>query len=179
MVTVAGKLEVRGQDSVGTAFLVSSGGAVARFENTVASMQLFIDATAGGNEQASFQLRKVGSTADNRTLFARLFSGHSSSADFLNIQHIVGGNTVCLLTVTGAGDLRLLPNGGVGIGVTVPKTKLHGTGSTIVGAAAAPVANGDLGNGQVNISVDETNHTLVFKVKYSNGTVKSGTVALS
>lgn len=85
----------------------------------------------------------------------------------------VGGD----LTVEGTGDSSF--NGKVGIGVSSPNAKLHGTGSTIVGADSAAVADGDLGNGQVNIWVDETNDKLVFKVKYSNGTVKSASLDLA
>lgn len=67
----------------------------------------------------------------------------------------------------------------VGIGTTTPKTILHGTGSTIVGAATSAVSDANMGNGQVNFWVDETNHRLYFKVKYSGGSVKSGYMALS
>jgi hypothetical protein len=68
----------------------------------------------------------------------------------------------------------------IGIGLAAPKAKLHSTVSTILGCENAAKVDGDLGNSQVNIWVDEAGNNLTFKVKYSNGTtVKSGTVALS
>lgn len=68
--------------------------------------------------------------------------------------------------------------GYVGINKEMPKTRLHSTGSTILGVNSSANADVDLSNGEVNIWVDETNDELEFKVKYSNGTVKSGTVSL-
>ena len=47
---------------------------------------------------------------------------------------------------------------------------------TVPNAAILPAA---LGNGQMQIWVDETGNNLTFQVKYSTGTVKSGTVALT
>ena len=40
-------------------------------------------------------------------------------------------------------------------------------------------ADADLWNNSVSIWLDQANNNLVVKVKYSNGTVKSGTVALT
>jgi hypothetical protein len=69
-------------------------------------------------------------------------------------------------------------NGNIGVGANPANAKLHGTTSTIVGCATAAVADGNMGNSQVNFWVNEAGDLLTFKVKYSNGTVKSGTVAL-
>lgn len=76
-----------------------------------------------------------------------------------------------------AGDTYI--NGKLGIGTTSPKTKLHSITDTIVGCAGAAQADVSLGNSQVNIWVDESGNNITFKVKYSDGTVKSGTVALT
>lgn len=60
------------------------------------------------------------------------------------------------------------------------KATLHASGTTIFGVGTASVADGDLGAGEANAWIDETGHTLNFKVKYSDGTtVKSGSVSLS
>jgi len=78
-----------------------------------------------------------------------------------------------------ANALFLNSDAKLGLGTIDPKAKLHATESTIVGCASAAVADADLGNNQVNIWVDEAGSKLTFKVKFSNGTVKSGTVALT
>lgn len=61
---------------------------------------------------------------------------------------------------------------------TAPKATIHGIGSTIVGAATSAVVDADLGNGQINFYLDETGHNLKVKVKYSNGTIRTATIAL-
>lgn len=64
-------------------------------------------------------------------------------------------------------------------GSHVPKARIHGSVSTIVGCASSAVADGDLNNNEVNIWVNEGGALLNFKVKDSGGVVKSGTVAIS
>jgi hypothetical protein len=83
----------------------------------------------------------------------------------------VGGTATNGITVATSGD--------VGIGTTDPKARLHSTVSTIVGADTAAVADGDMGNSEVNIWVDEANDKLKVKVKYSDGTIKSGEIPLT
>lgn len=70
-------------------------------------------------------------------------------------------------------------NRSLSIQVASPKAALHGASLTILGAHKSPNPDSDLGNGQVNFWVDEPGNNLTFKVKYSSGTVKSGTVALT
>jgi hypothetical protein len=67
----------------------------------------------------------------------------------------------------------------VGIGTNDPKFKLHGTVSTCVGVLNAAPTDTDIGNGQCVIWVDQTGNTLTFRVRYSDGTLKTGTVALT
>jgi hypothetical protein len=58
-----------------------------------------------------------------------------------------------------------------------PQT-LAGTPNVIAVPTSAP-ADGVLAAAQFTVWVDESGNTLTFKVKYSGGTVKSGTVALT
>ncbi len=90
----------------------------------------------------------------------------SQSANLVQIKNSVGTH----LAVVDA-------NGNVGIGTASPRATLHGSGSTIIGAASAAVADGDLGNGEINLWIDEGSDELKVKAKYSNGTMKAGTVA--
>jgi hypothetical protein len=52
-------------------------------------------------------------------------------------------------------------------------------GEVYTACPAAAAADGDLNNSEVHFSVDETGHTLNIKVKYSGGTVRTATVALT
>lgn len=67
---------------------------------------------------------------------------------------------------------------GVGIGTNDPKAQLHSVDDTIVGVPPAALADGDLGLGELHFWVNEGTDKLIFKVKYSTGTVKSGEVSL-
>ena len=93
------------------------------------------------------------------------------------IGAISGGTSENYAIYAAGGDVYIADN--IGIGVEDAKAQIHGSGSTILGAANSAVNDADLGNGQVNIWVDEAANNLTFKVKYSDGTVKSGTVSLS
>ncbi|HWL07216.1 MAG TPA: hypothetical protein VNQ76_02270, partial [Planctomicrobium sp.] len=68
--------------------------------------------------------------------------------------------------------------GNLAVGHTSPQAKFHSTGSTILGASDSAVADANLGNGQVNIWIDNQN-TLIFKVKTSGGTVKTASLPLT
>lgn len=66
--------------------------------------------------------------------------------------------------------------GGVG-GITPLKIN-HATGHVALQAPTAVVDNAFLNTGQVSFSLDETTNEIVFRVKYSGGTVRTGRVAL-
>lgn len=52
-------------------------------------------------------------------------------------------------------------------------------GELYLACPASAAADGDLSNNEFTVWVDESGNNLTFKVKYSTGTVKSGTVALT
>jgi len=72
-----------------------------------------------------------------------------------------------------------LQDANLGIGTSSPQAKLHATGSTILGVSTSAVSDGNIGNGQVNIWIDEASDKLMFKCKTSGGTIKTGEVALT
>lgn len=57
-------------------------------------------------------------------------------------------------------------------------TNTNAQGFTILGAQPAALPNAQQANSTFNVWVDESGNNLKFQVKYSNGTVKVGTVAL-
>ena len=53
------------------------------------------------------------------------------------------------------------------------------TKAVIIATEDLEVPDTSLSNGQTTFYLDETSNTLTVKCKYSNGTVKTGTIALS
>jgi|SRR3989339_188246 len=121
--------------------------------------------TPGMNYQAILQ-----SGASHNTLE---FIGQDSSVQ------VDGAFAFSILTNSNT-RLHITSGGNVGIGTTDPKTKLHSTGSTIVGVNNGSVGDANIGTGQVNIYLDESNNKLKFRVRYSDGTtLKTGEVSLT
>lgn len=97
--------------------------------------------------------------------FALLTSGVNG-----NTQIQMGSGAVSLLGANGAAFFGL--NGNTG---TIVAT---GTNGVIQSApASTPAAN--LSNGQISFYLDESGHKLKVAVKYSNGTTKTGEIALT
>ena len=88
-----------------------------------------------------------------------------TSAKGIYVTSSDGGTLGCLL------DIR--NNGGSGYQFQVQP------GQIILNAPASDPGTSKLWNGSWNAYLNEGGNTLVFKVKYSGGTIKSGTVALS
>jgi hypothetical protein len=93
-------------------------------------------------------------------------------------NHIADGSTSNYFSIgaySANGLLNILANGNVGIAETAPDYKLDVNGSFgfTPGSSVTPVDNGD-----VTISATD-NTTLTFRLKGSDGTVRSGTLTLS
>jgi autotransporter adhesin len=67
---------------------------------------------------------------------------------------------------------------GDGVDTTAASQVNIGTKRLMVGCPTTNAPDADFINGQMSWAVDEGTNTLIFKVKYSGGTFKSGTVPL-
>jgi hypothetical protein len=67
---------------------------------------------------------------------------------------------------------------GKGVATTATDQVNLGTKKLVMGAPNAAPADAELVNGQIQFYLDQTGNTLVVKAKYSDGTVKTGTLAL-
>ena len=80
---------------------------------------------------------------------------------------------ILLQSQTGGGG-----QGKVGINNVAPLFLLHCSGTLCQGVPNSAPTDANIGSSEMTAYVDQTAHTLLFRVKYSDGTLKLGTVAL-
>ena len=106
----------------------------------------------------------------NTTGLQNLFLGHQSGKNVTTgSRNIMLGIAIEAKSATGDDQLSI---GNIVRGDMAAK-------EVYLACPTALAADADLSNGEVTFAVDETNHELDIKVKYSDGTVKTGTVSLS
>jgi len=102
-----------------------------------------------------------------------VYAGSASVGDIV-FKNSNGGSAV--------EQMRLIAAGKLGIGTSDPKFRLDVVGgiaerAALPGPTSAPT-DADLDNAQWTIWTDEGTNALTFRVKYSDGSLKTGTVAL-
>src|SRR5207245_11673956 len=70
--------------------------------------------------------------------------------------------------------------GNVGVGNSSPNFVLHTSGAAVaLGAPSSAPTDANLNNSNISFWLDETGNNLKVRVKYSSGTLKTATIALT
>ena len=161
-----------GTNNVSLVFATANGSTPAEAMRLTSAGRLGI-----GTSSPSQALQVVGSAVVSGTMFMsddqRVQWGTSSSAYIVGKQ---GGSGTGLVKIGANGDIvHILASGNVGINEAAPDYVLDVNGSFgfTPGSSVTPVDNGD-------VVIEATNNTtLTFKLKGSDGTVRTGTITLS
>ncbi|QDU97513.1 hypothetical protein [Lignipirellula cremea] len=100
------------------------------------TVSVYLDASTGNNS-AGFQLRNAASTANDRTLFSRLFSTHGSLPDAFLQDHRVGGSLVSRTAFLANGNGYF---DGLNWGLGQTTFDATGTKVFVIGNGTAPAA---------------------------------------
>jgi hypothetical protein len=167
-VTVSGA-QLRAAHSSGATFAIETPSeGFTNMQRTTSSGQSVISfdpIPSDGTSLSEFRFFRNVNTTGNVEL--TLYRGNGTTSVQHKIRSKGGPTYFCLI------------DGDFGVGTNTPQAKFHSIGSTIVGIATSAVSDENIGNGQVNIWIDEASNKLMFKCKTSGGTIKTGEIAIA
>jgi len=150
-----------------------------------------------GDTSSGYYLNKIGGTpaaALYNNKGSNFYMANSAGTRLINIEtvngfgHVVGGWAVGLaysivptarLQVKGSGSTSATTTALFENSASVAALKVKDDGYCIIKANNAAIASGDLSNNEMSFYIDEGTNHCVVKVKYSSGTVKTGTFNLT
>jgi len=163
---------------------------ISTYLNYSASINLWTEGT-----NSNFHL--VGTNGSNHTIYIGNTGGHgyvdvhnsagatkvwlvgSGDSYFLNNLAIGGSSAAARFDVKGSGATSATTTALFQNSASVSALKVKDDGYCILKANNAAIASGDLANNEMSFYIDEGTNHCVVKVKYSSGTVKTGTFNLT
>jgi hypothetical protein len=163
---------------------------ISTYLNYNASINLWTEGT-----NSNFHL--VGTNGSNHTIYIGNTGGHgyvdvhnsagatkvwlvgSGDSYFLNNLAIGGSSAAARFDVKGSGATSATTTALFQNSASVSALKVKDDGYCILKANNAAIASGDLANNEMSFYIDEGTNHCVVKVKYSSGTVKTGTFNLT
>ncbi|WP_312516225.1 DUF2793 domain-containing protein [Anaerospora sp.] len=112
---------------------------------------------------------------DSNQVFALAMQNRNNTIawrQYIDVSAVDDGSFGILNSATGSNAFCINPANKVGINVPDPKATLHSTGSTILGVDRSVLNYSNIGNGQMQVSLSESDNVLWLDAKRSDGTIK-------